>query len=126
MQQALSMLAFLAGVALVLIGVIKLFQLISRRVTRHSLRFGALLLAALLLLAATLSYDQLRENLGALGGPARGPVPFPGDVFAVHVPAGAALRPNRRQRRGRDARRRARPGGGQSRRRRVDRRMARS
>jgi len=69
MQQALSMLVFLAGVALVLIGVIKLFQLISQRVTRHSLRFGALLLAALLLLAATLSHDQLRENLGALGAP---------------------------------------------------------
>ena len=68
MPQALSMLVFLAAVALVLIGVIKLFHLISRRVTRHSLRFGALLLAALLLLAATLSHDQLRENLGALGG----------------------------------------------------------
>ncbi len=52
-----------------LIGVIKLFQLISQRVKRHSLRFGALLLAALLLLAATLSHDQLRENLGALGAP---------------------------------------------------------
>ena len=69
MQQLLSMLAFLVGIALVLIGVIKLFHLISRRVTRHSLRFGALLLAALLLLAATLSYDQLSEILGAWGGP---------------------------------------------------------
>jgi hypothetical protein len=66
-KQALSLLAFLAGVALVLVGVIKLFQLISRRVTHHSLRLGAMLLAALLLLAATLSHDQLRENLGALG-----------------------------------------------------------
>ncbi len=69
MQQALSLLVLLVGVALVLIGVIKLFQLISRRVKRHSLRFGALLLAALVLLAATFSHDQLRENLGALGAP---------------------------------------------------------
>jgi protease prsW family protein len=67
MRQALSMLVLLVGVALVLVGVIKLFQLIAKRVTRHSLRFGALLLAALLLLAATLSHDQLRANLGALG-----------------------------------------------------------
>ena len=67
LRQALSLLGFLVGVALVLVGVIKLFQMISRRVTRHSLRFGALLLAALLLLAATLSHDQLRENLGVLG-----------------------------------------------------------
>ncbi len=67
MRQAFSMLALVVGVALVLIGVIKLFHLITQRVTRHSLRFGALLLAALLLLAATLSHDQLRENLGALG-----------------------------------------------------------
>lgn len=66
-RQALSLVAFLAGVALVLMGVIKLFQLISRRVIHHSLRLGALILAALLLLAATLSYDQLRENLGAFG-----------------------------------------------------------
>lgn len=66
-KQALGVLVFLAGVALVLVGVIKLFQLISRRVTHHSLRLGAMLLAALLLLAATLSHDQLRENLGALG-----------------------------------------------------------
>ena len=71
MQQLLSMLAFLVGIALVLIGVIKLFHLISRRVTRHSLRFGALLLAALLLLAATLSYDQLSEILGAWVGHSR-------------------------------------------------------
>jgi hypothetical protein len=69
LRQALSLLAFLAGVALVLVGVIKLFQLISRRVTRHSMRLGAMLVAALLLLAATLSHDQLSENLGALGGP---------------------------------------------------------
>ncbi len=66
-KQALSLLVFLAGMALVLVGVIKQFQLISRRVTHHSLRLGAMLLAALLLLAATLSHDQLRENLGALG-----------------------------------------------------------
>jgi hypothetical protein len=51
----------------VLVGVVKLFQLISRRVSRHALRLGALLLSALLLLAATLSHDQLRDNLGALG-----------------------------------------------------------
>jgi hypothetical protein len=68
-RQALSLLAFLGGVAVVLLGVIKLFQLISRRVTRHSLRFAALLLVALLLVAATLSHDQLREFLGALGPP---------------------------------------------------------
>lgn len=67
MQQALGMLAFLIGVALVLFGVIRLFHLISKRVTQHSLRFGAILLATLLILAATLSYDQLRENLGPLG-----------------------------------------------------------
>jgi hypothetical protein len=67
MQQALSLLLFLAGVALVLVGVIKLFQLISQRVTRHSLRLGALVLAALLLVVATLTHDQLRENLGVLG-----------------------------------------------------------
>ncbi len=66
-KQALSLLVFLAGMALVLVGVIKLFQLISRRVTHHSLRLGAISLAALLLVAATLSLDQLRENLGALG-----------------------------------------------------------
>jgi hypothetical protein len=69
LQQALSLLVFLAVVALVLMGVIKLFQLISRRVLRHSMRLAAMLLAALLLLAATLSHDQLRENLGALGAP---------------------------------------------------------
>ena len=68
-KQALGLLVFLAGVALVLIGVIKLFHLISRRVKRHSLRLGAMLLAALLLLAAMQSHDQLRENLGALGAP---------------------------------------------------------
>ena len=55
MRQALSLLVFLAGVALVMVGVIKLFQMITQRVRRHTLRFGALLLAALLLLAATLS-----------------------------------------------------------------------
>ena len=52
---------------LVLIGIVKLFQMISMQVTRHSLRLGALLLATLLLLAATLSHDQLRQNLGAAG-----------------------------------------------------------
>ena len=67
-KQALSLAVFLAGVALVLVGVIKLFQLISRRVKHHSLRLGAMSLVALLLLAATFTYDQLRENLGALGG----------------------------------------------------------
>jgi hypothetical protein len=66
-KQALSLVVFVLGVALVLVGVIKLFQLISRRVTHHSLRLGAMVLAALLLVAATLSHDQLRENLGALG-----------------------------------------------------------
>jgi hypothetical protein len=66
-KQALSLLVFLAGVALVLVGVIKLFQLISWRVTHHSLRLAAMSLAALVLLAATLSLDQLRENLGAFG-----------------------------------------------------------
>ena len=67
LRQALSLLVFLAGVALVTVGVIKLFQMITQRVRRHTLRFGALLLAALLLLAATLSLDQLREYLGAMG-----------------------------------------------------------
>ncbi|MDP9198802.1 MAG: PrsW family intramembrane metalloprotease [Pseudomonadota bacterium] len=66
-KQALSLLVFLTVVVLVLIGIIKLFQLITRRVTHHSLRFVAMLLAALLLVAATLSHDQLRETLGALG-----------------------------------------------------------
>lgn len=66
-RQALSLAAFLAGVALVLFGVIKLFELISRRVRHHPLRLGALAVAALLLLAATLSHDQLRDNLGAAG-----------------------------------------------------------
>ncbi len=61
MRQVLSLLAFLGGVALVLFGVIKLFQLISRRIARHGLRLGALLFAALLLLVATLSHDQLRR-----------------------------------------------------------------
>ncbi len=69
LRQALSLLAFLGGVAVVLFGVIKLFELISRRVTRHSLRLGALASAALLLLASTLSDDQLRANLGAAGPP---------------------------------------------------------
>jgi hypothetical protein len=68
LQQTASLGAFLAGVALVLLGVVKLFQLISRRVKQDSLRLGALATAAVLLLAATLSHDQLRENLGALGG----------------------------------------------------------
>ena len=65
LRQAAGLLAFLSGVALVLIGVVELFRLISRRVKQHSLRLGALLVAALLLVAATLSHDQLRENLGA-------------------------------------------------------------
>ncbi|HEU5468357.1 MAG TPA: hypothetical protein VFU77_03560, partial [Steroidobacteraceae bacterium] len=69
LRQALGLLAFLAAVALVLVGVFKLFHMIARRVKQHALRFGALLLAAGLLLAATLSHDQLRENLGALGAP---------------------------------------------------------
>jgi hypothetical protein len=68
LRQAAGLLAFLSGVALVLIGVVELFRLISRRVKQHSLRLGALLVASLLLVAATLSHDQLRENLGALGG----------------------------------------------------------
>ena len=67
LRQAFSLLAFLAGIALVLIGVIKLFQLISRRVRRHSWRLGAMLLAALVLLAASLSHDQLRAYFGAPG-----------------------------------------------------------
>ena len=66
-KQALSVVVFLAGIALVLVGVVKLFHLITRQVTHHSLRLGALSVAALLLLAATLSHDQLRENLGAFG-----------------------------------------------------------
>jgi hypothetical protein len=69
MRQALSLLAFLGGVAVVLFGVIKLFELISRRVTRHALRLAALAAAALLLLAATLSHDQLHDSLGAAGPP---------------------------------------------------------
>lgn len=68
-RQALSLLAFLGGVAMVLFGVIKLFELISRRVTRHALRLAALAAAALLLLAATLSHEQLHDNLGAAGPP---------------------------------------------------------
>lgn len=67
MEQVLSTLLLLAVSVLVLIGIVKLFQMISMQVTRHSLRLGALLLAALLLLAATLSHDQLRQNLGAAG-----------------------------------------------------------
>lgn len=66
-RQALSLLAFLGGVAAMLFGVVKLFHLITYRVTRHWLRLGALLLAALLLVVATLSYDQLRAMLGPLG-----------------------------------------------------------
>jgi hypothetical protein len=69
LRQALGLLAFLAAVALVLVGVFKLFHMIARRVRQHSLRFGAMLLAAGLLLAATLSYEQLRESLGALAAP---------------------------------------------------------
>ena len=126
MRQALSLLVFLAGVALVLIGVIKLFQLISQRVTRHSLRFGALLLAALLLLAATLSHDQLRENLGALGTQLADLFHFL-IMFSLFMFLLERLSARTdRQCRGRDARRRARPGGGQSRRRPGDAAMERS
>jgi hypothetical protein len=66
-RQGLGVLAFLAGVALVLFGVVWLFRVIAKRVTRHALRLGAMLLAALVLLAATLSYDQLQQHLGPLG-----------------------------------------------------------
>src|SRR5262245_43849273 len=69
LRQALGLLAFLAAVALVLVGVFKLFHMIARRVRRHSLRFGAMLLAAGLLLAATLSYQQLRASLGSMAAP---------------------------------------------------------
>jgi hypothetical protein len=66
-QQGLGVLAFLIGLALVLFAIVWLFHVISKRVTRHSLRLGALLLAALVVLAATLSYDQLQQSLGPLG-----------------------------------------------------------
>jgi len=55
--------SFLA-VAIVLFGVARLFHFISRRITHQSLRLGALVTAAVLLLLATLSYDQLRHHLG--------------------------------------------------------------
>jgi len=67
LRQALSMFVLLGGVALVLVGIVKLFQLISRRVPRPSLRLGAMLLVALVLLAASLSHNQLRDYLGAPG-----------------------------------------------------------
>ena len=41
-RQALGLLAFLAAVALVLVGVFKLFHMIARRVRHHALRFGAI------------------------------------------------------------------------------------
>jgi hypothetical protein len=62
-----GMLAFFASVAVVLFGVVRLFHFISRKITHHSLRMGALVAAALLLLLATLSYDQLRRHLGPPG-----------------------------------------------------------
>jgi hypothetical protein len=61
------MLAFFASVALVLFGVVRLFHFIARGITHQSLRLGALVLAAALLLLATLSYDQLRLHLGPIG-----------------------------------------------------------
>ena len=66
-QQVLAMLAFFASVALVLFGVVRLFHFIHRKVSRHGLRIGALVLVALLLMLATLSYDQLRRYLGPVG-----------------------------------------------------------
>jgi len=63
-QQVLGMLTFLASVTLVMFGVIRLFHFISRRIQRHTLRLGALLLVVALLVVATLSYDQLRGLLG--------------------------------------------------------------
>ena len=65
--QLLGLLAFFASLALVLFGVVRLFHYISRRITRHGFRIGALVLAALLMVAATLSYDQLRSYLGPVG-----------------------------------------------------------
>jgi len=62
--QIAGVLAAFLAVAIVLFGVARLFHFISRRVTRQSLRLGALVAAALLLLLATLSYDQLRQHLG--------------------------------------------------------------
>jgi len=66
-QQLWGMLAFFASVALILFGVIRLFHFISQRISRHVVRIGGLILAALLLLMATLSYDQLRVFLGPFG-----------------------------------------------------------
>jgi hypothetical protein len=66
-RQLWGMLAFFASVALILFGVIRLFHFISRRISRHAVRLAALILAALLLLLATLSYDQLHGYLGPLG-----------------------------------------------------------
>ena len=65
--QIAGMLAFFASVALVLFGVVRLFHFIARGITHQSLRLGALVLAAALLLLATLSYDQLRLHLGPIG-----------------------------------------------------------
>lgn len=65
--QIVGMLAFFAGVALVLFGVVRLFHFIARGITHQSLRLGALVLAAAGLLLATLSYDQLRLHLGPIG-----------------------------------------------------------
>ena len=53
-----NVVAFLAAVALVLVGVFKLFHMIARRIRQHSLRFGALLLAACLLL----DLEHLRQS----------------------------------------------------------------
>jgi VanZ family protein len=61
------MLAFFASVALILFGIVRLFHLIARKVSRHGVRLAGLLLAALLLVLATLSYDQLRSYLGPMG-----------------------------------------------------------
>ena len=66
-RQLWGMLAFFASVALILFGIIRLFHFISRRISRHAVRIGALILAALLLLLATLSYDQLHGYLGPVG-----------------------------------------------------------
>jgi hypothetical protein len=68
-QQVLGVLAFLASVTLVVFGVVRLFHFISRRIQRHALRLGALLGVVLLLVVATLSYDQLRALLGPFGMP---------------------------------------------------------
>lgn len=66
-RQLWGMLAFFGSVALILFGVMRLFHFIARKVSRHGVRIAGLLLAALLLVLATLSYDQLRGYLGPLG-----------------------------------------------------------